>query len=782
MSFAARLTFYILTLVFIIFGCIAIVFLSYNKQREQQQAMQYTSVLQQNVIQKIDSELSDVETAIKIAAGQVDDMAQMPDSIMNIARTVIKSNKLVKGVGIAFRPGYYPQKGRLFMEYIYKWSDNNLWYKHYNRGVGDYTERSWYKRGISGESDFWTEPYVDNDNKSDFMVSYVHACTDTKGNVYGVIFADVTLNDLTASIKNLRPYPNSYSFVLSNKTGKYVSHPVEELILATNYSVRAKLIDCPELNTVGKEMVSGKTDALRTNIEGKDVVLCYATMKRTGWSVCSVNLYSDIMASLGSPTLYIFAILIVGLIMLSVCIRLLVKYTSKPIRELTEAAYQIARGDFNAKLPEVETKDDLKQLHDAFANMQHSLKKYIKELKITTSAKEHIESELSIAHSIQMSLVPKIFSPFPDCKQLDLYAYLKPAKEVGGDFYDFFLSNGKLFFVIGDVSGKGIPASLVMAITRTLFRIISATTHSPADIVEKLNDAIAKDNDTNMFVTMFAGVLDYVTGEMVVCNAGHNKPLLINRNDNSIHFFDAEQNLPLGVLEGYKFEEQTITMKKGDGILLYTDGLTEAENIKKELFGDDRTEKVLAQCTKLQAKDVIKKINAELATFVGEAEQSDDLTMLCFYLYNVVTNYEKSENMNARELTMSNNIEDSKMLYPFISEIGEKLGIDDSTLNSINLAIEEATVNSIMYAYSDGEKGDVTLKAEWTEDKKTLKFILQDSGVAFNPLNMPDADTSLDVEERPIGGLGIFLVKQIMDNVEYQRNGDKNVLTMTKNL
>ena len=215
---------------------------------------------------------------------------------------------------------------------------------------------------------------------------------------------------------------------------------------------------------------------------------------------------------------------------------------------------------------------------------------------------------------------------------------------------------------------------------------------------------------------------------------------------------------------------------------MYTDGLTEAENIKKELFGDDRTEKVLAQCTKLQAKDVINKINAELATFVGEAEQSDDLTMLCFYLYNVDTNYEKSENMNAMELTMSNNIDDSKMLFPFISEIGEKLSIDDSTLNSINLAIEEAAVNSIMYAYSDGEKGNVKLKAEWTEDKKTLKFILQDSGVAFNPLTMPDADTSLDVEERPIGGLGIFLVKQIMDNVEYQRNGDKNVLTMTKNL
>lgn len=779
-SFSARLTFYILILVFVIFGCIAAVFLSYAKEKEQQQAMLYMSEKQQNTIQKIDSELSDVEMAIKIAAGEVDDMTAMPDSMMNIAKNVIKSNKLLKGVGIAFRPDFFPSKDRLFIEYIYKRSDNDLWFKHYGNGIGDYTERNWYKRAMQGEQGVWTEPYVDNDNKSDFMVSYVYSCTDRNNRVYAVIFADVTLDDLTKNLEALRTYPNSYSFVLSNKTGKYVSHINKDMVLATNYKVRAKLIDCPELTDIGNKMITGKSGAMRTKIEGQDVLLCFSTLKRTGWSICSVNRYSDIMADLGSTTLYIFVILVVGLVMLSICIRQLVKYTARPIRKLTEAAYQIARGNFSAELPEVETKDDLKQLHDAFANMQRSLKEHIEELKITTIAKERIESELSIAHSIQMSLVPKIFSPFPDCEKLDLYAFLDPAKEVGGDFYDFFLSDGKLYFVIADVSGKGIPASLVMAITRTLFRIISANVQSPLAIVSGLNNAIAKDNDTNMFVTMFTGILDMNSGELTFCNAGHNPPLIVKK-DKGVEFLDVDRNLPLGVMENFCFTEQKTIIGDHSGLFLYTDGLTEAENEQKMMFGEEQLKDLLTRCRGMQAKETIDTINDELKKFVGNAEQSDDLTMFCFYINdnNTAANDEDKETFS---LVMKNKIEESAKLPAFINDIGNCAKLDETTTNAVNLAIEEAVVNSIMYAYPEGKEGEVKLTAEVDRNEKTITFTLSDHGVEFNPLSMPEADTTLGVEERKIGGLGIFLVKQLMDKIEYKRNGNENILTMKKNL
>lgn len=776
-SFAARLTFYVLTLTFLIFCGIAVVFISYGRERERRQAGQYTALMQQNVIQRIDAELADVETAIRVAEAQVDDMAYAPDSVMKIACGILQSNRLLKGVGIAFRPGYYSSKGSLFMEYVYKRANGRLLYQHYGDGIDDYTRRSWWGYVMRTKKPYWTEPYRDNGNKSDFMVSYMYPCLTKRGDVYAVIVADMTLDDITANLKTMRPYRNSYSFILSNKTGKYVSHPDRELILATNYRVRSKLIDCPALNPVGDSMVRGERGAMRTEIEGRDVLLCYAPIRRTGWSVCSVNMYADVMRNLGSTTFYTLLILLAGLLMLSVCIRQLVKFVSKPMRQLTEAAYQIARGNFSAELPVVDTKDDLRQLHDSFANMQRSLKLYVEELEHTTRAKERIESELSIAHSIQMSLVPKIFSPFPDCRQLDLYAYLDPAKEVGGDFYDFFLSRGQLFFVIGDVSGKGIPASLVMAITRTLFRIITASTQLPAEIVAKLNSAIAKDNDANMFVTMFAGVLDYTTGQMAYCNAGHNPPLLCRGG--KVEFLPAEHNLPIGVLEDVEYKEQTIRLAEDDGLLLYTDGLTEAENAAKEQFGEERMQTVMEGCGGLMAKDIVEKIKGALDAFVDGAEQSDDLTLLFFRLMDTE---QKQENMNKRTLKMENRVEESSRLYPFVQEIGEALHADSSQLSAINLAVEEAVVNSIMYAYPEGEHGYVELAAQWDAAGHELAFVLQDQGVAFDPLAQPEADTTLPLEERQPGGLGILLVREIMDDVSYQRSDGKNILTMKKRL
>lgn len=744
--------------------------------------MQYTAALQQNVIQKIEAELAEVETALTVAEGQLDDLTQSSDSVIGVAARVLRNNRMLKGVGIAFRPDFFPKKGRLFIEYVYRESANNFIYKHYGNGMRDYTDRRWFKEIMGGAKGFWTEPYIDNDTRSDMMVSYVMPCADNRGRVYGAMVADVSLDDLTANLRSMRPYKNSYSFILDKK-GKYISHPVKELILATNFSVRAKLVDCKELDSVGRRMVDGNYGSSRTNIEGKDVLLCYAPMKRTGWSVCSVNLYSDVMGNLGSATFAMLLILIAGMLMLSLSIRLLVSYTSKPMKSLADAAYQIARGNFYAELPQVETNDDMKMLHDAFANMQVSLRGYINELQNTTRAKERIESELGIAHRIQMSLVPKVFSPFPECKQLELYAYLKPAKEVGGDFYDFFIHNEKLFYAIGDVSGKGIPASLVMAITRTLFRIISASCVSPTEIVSKLNNAIAKENDMNMFVTLHIGVLDLNTGSISFCNAGHNPPLIISA-DGNICFLDVEENLPIGVIEDYEYAEQTEVLPTGAAMLLYTDGITEAENKEKQMFGENRLEDTARTLSDKDAHGIVNGLNHRLTEYAGNADQSDDITLLCFRLNGKVSRNERDEEYMKNEMTLTfeNRIEESGKLYPFIQETGKAAGIGEALLNSINLAVEEALVNSIMYAYPKGTKGTITLTAEWYKNGGCIKYVLKDKGVAFNPLSAPEADISSDVAERSVGGLGILLVRQMMDEVDYKRSGNENILTMKKHI
>ncbi len=778
-SFAARITFYILTITFLIFVGIAIVFCIFGKQTQEEQAKRYTAALQQNLIQTVDARFYEIETALHMMEGHVSKPTLHPDSVMGIANSVVRDNKLLAGVGIAYRPDFFAQKGSRFFEYASRDSSGSFLCTHYDEeNSGDYTHRQWFTNALKQKKGFWTDPYVDYDNKKDNMISFVFPCLDNKGNVYAVLIADVKLTTLTDDLRDLRPYHDSYSFIIGSK-GAFVSYPDTNMTVNTDIFEYAKESGNTSLDSIGRKMIAGESGDVSTVVDGKHALLSYVPMKDTGWSVCSVNFYHDMMSSLDPMLLFFVVVLIVGLLLLSLSIRLLVIHLSKPIKQFADASYQIARGNFNVPLPEVDTKDDLRKLHDAFVNMQQSLANYIEELKTTTKAKERIQSELSIAHNIQMSLVPKSFSPFPDCDELELYACLHPAKEVGGDFYDFFLRNGKLFFVIGDVSGKGVPASLVMAITRTLFRIVASTSDSPADIVTKLNNAIAENNDTNMFVTMYAGTLDLSNGKIVYCNAGHNPPLFIG-SDGTTVYETSEANLPLGVLLNYEYSDQTMVLPKDGALLLYTDGLTEAENISKELFGEQRTAEVASAASQQSAKGIIETINKKLQSFVGDAQQSDDLTLLCFRLNDAT---DSDESINKRELCITNELKESTRLHPFIEEIGKLMNIDEHVISSINLALEEALVNSIQYAYPEGTKGEITLTAEWNDSNEKVTFKLIDNGTAFDPLSVKEVDTTLGVQERPIGGLGIFLVRQLLDDVVYQRTDKgQNVLTMTKNL
>ena len=259
--------------------------------------------------------------------------------------------------------------------------------------------------------------------------------------------------------------------------------------------------------------------------------------------------------------------------------------------------------------------------------MQQQLTNYIEQLKETTSAKERIESELRIAHDIQMGMIPKIFPPFPERDDVDLYAILYPAKEVGGDLYDFFIDSGKLYFAIGYVSGKGVPASLFMATTLSLFRSVAAFYHDPAKILISLNNSIAENNESNMFVTLFIGILDLTSGELVYCNAGHNPPIII-KPDGKPSYMETTPNVPAGLFMGFNYVSQELQVEKGTTIFIYTDGLTEAENIEKKLYGKEALLNVLERIDIFEPKYVIETVIAAVGVHVGEAEQSDDLTIL----------------------------------------------------------------------------------------------------------------------------------------------------------
>ena len=387
-----------------------------------------------------------------------------------------------------------------------------------------------------------------------------------------------------------------------------------------------------------------------------------------------------------------------------------------------------------------------------------------------TAVKNRMENELEIARGIQMSMLPKIFPPYPERSDIDIHASIVPAKEVGGDLYDFYIRDEKLYFCIGDVSGKGVPASLVMAVTRSLFRTVSAHEKSPGRIVTEMNESMSDMNESSMFVTFFCGVLDLKTGHLRYCNAGHNAPVLLGKGKALLPVIP---NIPLGIMKGMVYKEQETDLGYDDAIFLYTDGLTEAENLNHELFGEQR---MLAALSGLKGSRAhLEAITGAVNAFVGEAAQSDDLTMLIIHYLN-----KEQPSESERHLLIHNDIQQIPQLAEFVEAIAEEKHLDHSLTLSLNLALEEAVSNIIMYAYPDGADGLVDIEAILRDN--SLSFVISDSGVPFNPTEVPAVDTSLAAEERPVGGLGIYLVRSIMDSVHYERTDGKNILSMIKNL
>lgn len=383
-----------------------------------------------------------------------------------------------------------------------------------------------------------------------------------------------------------------------------------------------------------------------------------------------------------------------------------------------------------------------------------------KRLIESTARNRSIENELNIARKIQMAMLPTRFPPFPDYPNLSAYGEVIPAKEVGGDLFDFYIRENKLFFCIADVSGKGVPASLVMAMTRSLFHSFTSYLDSPAQIVTQMNNALSGEgNDENMFVTLFLGVLDLASGDLKYCNAGHNAPVPLT----------VIPNLPLGVMAGYEFQEQEAKLEIGETLFLYTDGLNEAENERHEQFGEQRMLEQLAISRERSTQQIIEDMRQAVKTFVGEAEQSDDLTMFAIRLLR--PSHTSEDHFS---LVMRNDIQQ----IPTLAEWIEMIGMPEELNMPINLALEEAVSNVMLYAYP-GKSGQVLVECVKSD---RLVFTITDSGIPFDPTQQADPDVTQSAEERPIGGLGIFLVRQIMDDIRYERKDNKNILTLTKQL
>ena len=669
---------------------------------------------------KITDVLVQVETAVQNNVWPVRKTINIPDSLWSLAHRIVDSNPSVSGTAFAFTENYFPDRGRLYAPYAYRNRDIIDTIQLGKESYG-YPEKEWFVKPLETGKGYWSEPYFDTGGGEMLMTTYSVPVTDMKGKMACVLTADLSLDWLTDLVGNIEEYPEAFS-VLVSRTGQLMVCPAPAFVMKkTVQEVAASLDDSTAVRDVSLAMLAGERGSREILYKGEKEYVFYAPIDRADWSMAIVIPRDEIYGDVRQVGFLVILLQILGLLVMSYILYKAVKNQMR-LREVTEK-------------------------------------------------KSRIDSELQIARDIQMAMIPKDFLTDPERTEIDMAGVVVPAKEVGGDLYDYYVRDGYLLFCIGDVSGKGVPAALVMSVTRSLFRSVTAHEKSPQRIVSAMNDSLADMNENDMFVTCFLGVLDLSDGHLRYCNAGHNAPVRLGRG--SASFLDVVPNLPLGVVPGMHYEEQEIDLSCNEGLFLYTDGLTEAENADYALFGNERLLETLLRLGDASADTLVKTLEADVKSHIHGCDPSDDLTILAFRYTN-----SSPSNGWERHLAITNDIVEIPRLHRFMRTVSEQACLDHAVAMNLNLAMEEAVSNVILYAYPKDVAGEVDIQAVVWKDR--IDFTVSDSGVPFDPTATPDPDLTADVKERPVGGLGIYLVKRIMDTVSYARENGKNILSMTK--
>ncbi|MFO7614376.1 MAG: SpoIIE family protein phosphatase [Bacteroidales bacterium] len=623
---------YILTGVF----CVFIFIIFYNYQVSKRAILNETKMnannLTRSTLYQIENMLAPAQKIPVILSHFIETSEFTRDGLEELLQMIVLNNREIFGSCIAFEPYAFNEHISGYAPYAYRDADSviliNLADDQYQ-----YFNWDWYtlpqKAGPG-----WSEPYFDEGGGNVIMSTYSVPFYWKGGDdrFRGVVTVDISLEELRELIGKLEIYESGFAFLLSG-SGVFISHPDSSIVLRENiFSLSAKN-NLSDMGTFGMEMITGqegfwKFHSLQLQ---KECFIYFTSMPGTQWSMAMVIPVDEILDDLHSLIRRILFIGIAGFLAIFIIIFIISRNITRPLEKLAAATQEIGAGNFDISLPQIFSRDEIGQLSGNFALMQKALKEYISNLREATAAREKIESELKIARDIQQSIIPKTFPPFPQRSDVDIHAVLIPAREVGGDLYDyFFIEDDVLAFAIGDVSGKGVPSSLFMAITRTLFRSRTQKKMKASEIVQEINGNLCIDNENAMFVTFFLGLIDLKSGKLDFCNAGHNYPYLKRKNGHD-EFLNITHGTPLGLFENMNYESGSATLAPGDNIVLYTDGVTEAMDGNENLYGEERLRKLLAEkCDqeKTHVRDMTRCIMDDLGEFTGTAGQSDDITIL----------------------------------------------------------------------------------------------------------------------------------------------------------
>lgn len=550
-----------------------------------------------------------------------------PDSLVEVLNSVVTVDQNLYGVFICYEPDFFPEKGRHFCPFVI----NRETHLELHMVDYEYFYYDWYQIPAIHKKPYWSEPYfapVGQAIMSTYSVPFYSYQEGTR-KFAGVVALDVSLERLTELVAQIEILETGYAFLVS-RNGVLLTHPNSDYIMNESAFSIAERMGLPELRIIGRAMIRGESNFRTHGLERDDKLWIYYTpLSGSDWSIGVVYPNAEMYASLHQLSTLLILLAGIGFILLSFITYHIINRQISPLTLFSKSAKQIAEGNFEEELPCITTNTEMNELYNAFSHMKQELANYIENLKKTTAAKEKIESQLRIARDIQLSMVPRTFPAFPHLPQIDLYATLKSAREVGGDLYNFFMiDNDHMGFTIGDVSDKGVPAALFMAMTNTLIKANALTGLNPAQVLEKTNYELCQDNEQCMFVTLFFGILNINTGMVNYANAGHNPFILIVDKKNAHYHKEMSSGMVLGAFEEAQYVNENLTLKPGQTMFVYTDGVTEAMDEKKNQFGEEKLLDFIQHSYHLSTVDLINKTMEEIAKFVKGYEQSDDITLL----------------------------------------------------------------------------------------------------------------------------------------------------------
>lgn len=714
-SLAKRLTFRIMAVVMVMLALItSFVYVSVRDYMLNESQERYLGILLK-AREKLRRTLSDVYVATTNNVHDIERDIDHPDLMLEHMERIVRQNKMLASCGLLFKPDFYPQKGRFFVPFASRDSVGTVMVERIDSVYFRYPEAQWYRSLMETDKADWTGTYFEDPSISKYvkprlLTTYSTPVHDKKHQPVALLCADLSLESMRIDLKKQVEDVNnkfekglkhkSYGFIIDYE-GNYIIHPDEKRMLTANF--REQLKDTPATQEILEQIKNNSRGSAMIEVEGVPSWIYYRTIKHVEWAFVIVVPEEAIFHNGRMLNMFILFTMLFGLVAIFFICRHVINKITNPV----------------------------------------------------TTQQAALERELKIAQGIQMAMLPKSQPPRSGHEEIDLYASLTPARDVGGDLYDYFFRDNCLVFCIGDVTGKGVPASLLMAVMRAAFRSEARRASKASDIVDTLNRNLCEESTSDYFITMFVGILDLITGHLDYCNAGHEAPLLAG------HPLPIKPNLPVGALADWKFEGQEAQLNMGDMLFLYTDGLSEAKNAEKQSLGRNRVLQIAQTHDDDTARQLVELMKAEVHRHAAGVEQSDDITLLAFRWKGMV-------------LTLKPVMDSIGSFNQLIRDAAQSAGINEKETKRLRLAVEEVVANVINYSGATG----ITVRAK--VENEQLALTIEDDGKPFDPTQGSTTDLSLLPDQRPPGGLGLIFLHQMVDELAYQYTDGHNILTIIK--